>query len=528
MLTHELIESNARRLPHAVAWEYAGRRRTWAEADEATASLAANLAGLSFRPGDRVGLFSENSDHLADLYFAFARCGLVAAPINPRSVRREIDFILADVGARGLIVSSRLASRLKAAQEDRPSAGVEILIGIGEGHGCPVGLAELYATAPRIAPPTRDDAIRAIKYTSGTTGAPKGCISTQRQFLFSIQNYLIQTPFADDDRCLLSLPMTAGVGIYLLTAYAYMGLPTVIHDRFDPDAFLDEIQNSRITRFYAVPTMLSALLNALAAKPRDLSSLRYVGYGGAPAAFALIKRAVDAFKCGFYQTFGASEGGGFITYLKPRDHSDLIAAGGAVTDRAGTSIMPCGREVQGFNVRIVDDKGSDVPDGEVGEMWIRSDSTMSGYWNRPEQTAGAVRDGWLASGDLAVRDANGILSIVDRKRDMIVSGGLNIYSSEVEAVIQEHPGVAEAAVVGVPDPHWSEVVTAFVVRHEGCPCTAEDLAGICEAALASYKRPKAFHFVDSLPKTSTGKVRKLELRKLAGSQAAAGDRPHAS
>lgn len=281
--------------------------------------------------------------------------------------------------------------------------------------------------------------------------------------------------------------------------------------------FLDEIERSRITRLYAVPTMLSAMLDALTAKRRDLSSLRAIGYGGGPAAFALIKRAMEAFPCDFYQTFGASEGGGFVTYLKPADHTALVRAGGAVTDRAGIGIMPCGGEVQGFHVRIVNEHGTDLSSDEVGEMWIRSESTMSGYWNRPQQTAEVIRDGWLASGDLAVRDAIGILSIADG--NMIVSGGLNVYSSEVEGVLQEHSGVAEVAVVGVPDPHWGETVTAFVVPHRDARCTVEELQRICEVSLASFKRPKRFHFLERLPKTSTGKVRKLGLRKLAAEAA---------
>ena len=519
MLIHELIEGNARRRPDGVAWEFAGRRRTWAEVEESTAFMAGNLARLGVRPGDRIGLFADNSDYLAELYFALARYGVIAVPINPRSVRREVEYILSDVGARGLIVSARLAPQLR--QGPGEPLKVDILIGAGDGHGCPIDLGELYAPAPRVASPTGGDPIRAIKYTSGTTGAPKGCISTHRQFLFNIQNYLIQMPFADDDRCLLALPMTAGVGIYLLTAYVYKGLPTVIHDRFDAAAFLDDVERARITRFYAVPTMLSSLVNNLAEKPRDLSSLRYIGYGGAPAAFALIKRAMEAFGCRFYQTFGASESGGFVTYLKPQDHLDLIAADAATTDQAGTSIMPCGREVQGFHVRIVDESGHDVPDGRVGEMWVRSDSTMSGYWNRPEQTAETIRDGWLNTGDLAVRDAKGIISVVDRKRDMIISGGFNIYSSEIEAIIQQHPGVAEVAVVGVPDPHWGETIAAFVVVHPGASCSADELTHICEVNLASYKRPKVFHFIETLPKTNTGKVRKVELRSLAVSRAAA-------
>ncbi len=515
MLIHELIEGNARRAPNGLAWQFGDRRHTWAEIEERTARIAANLSFRGFRPGDRFALFSENSDYLAELYFALARCGVIAVPINPRSVLREIEFILTDVGARGLFASAKLAPRLAPEPGAPLRVNVELLVGAGEGHRCPVDVSELYAPAPPSRPVEDPDLIRAIKYTSGTTGSPKGCMSSQRQTLFSLQNYLIQMPFQYDERCLLSLPMTAGVGIYLLMAYVYKGLPTILHERFDADLFLDEIERSRVTRFYVVPTIISALVNAQTLKPRDTSSLRYAGYGGSPAAFALIKRAMESFSCGFYQTFGSSETGGFVTCLKPEDHRLLVAENTGVSDSAGVVIMPCGQEIPGSHVRLVNDAGGDVPVGEIGEIWVRSDSTMSGYWNRPEQTAESFCQGWLKSGDLGVRDKYGFVSVVDRKKDMIISGGFNIYSSEVESIIERHPGVAKVGVVGKPDPHWGETVVAFVVRHAGAQCSAEELAQLCETGLASFKRPEMFLFVDTLPETSTGKIRKAELRQQA-------------
>jgi acyl-CoA synthetase (AMP-forming)/AMP-acid ligase II len=186
-----------------------------------------------------------------------------------------------------------------------------------------------------------------------------------------------------------------------------------------------------------------------------------------------------------------------------------------VADRAGVSVMPCGQELQGVGLRLADEAGRDVADGCIGEIRVRSDSTMSGYWNHPEHTAEVLCDGWLKTGDLGVRDRYGFVSVVDRKKDMIISGGFNIYSSEVESIIERHPGVAKVAVVGKPDPHWGETVLAFVVRHAGERCSAAELQALCEAGLASFKRPQRFVFVDSLPETSTGKIRKAELRREA-------------
>ena len=509
LLAHELIERNGRRDPDGWAWSFGDRKTTWSAAAERIARLSENLVHLGLRSGDRLGLFSENTDRLAELYYALARAGIIAVPLNPRSVRAEIAYVLEDVGARGIVVSATLRAKLFGTGAPPP---VEFLIGTGLDHGCPIDLDDLYGAAPAIVPARDENAIRAIKYTSGTTGRPKGCISTHRQHIGNLQDYLVQMHFADDERCLLSLPMTAGVGIAMLTAYVYRGVPTVIHDRFDADFFLDEIERSGITRFYCVPTMISALVAAQKSRPRDLSSLRYLGYGGSPAAFTLIAEGMDVLGCAFYQTFGASESGGFITYLKPEDHRKLVALGDGVTAENGLVVMPCGREVQNYEVRLVGDDGRDVAPGDVGEIWIRSDSNMSGYWNRPEQTAEVLRDGWLVSGDLGVRDGFGYLSIVDRKRDMILAGGYNVYSSEIESVLQTHGAVAEVAVVGVPDEYYGERVVAFVVTHAQRACDVDELKRLAETQLASYKRPSAFYFLDELPKTNTGKIQKPALR----------------
>ena len=513
-LLHDILAAHAQAMPGRPAWFFAGQSRTWAQAHDRVQRIGGSLQRLGLQPGDRVAVFGENSADLAELFIALGAAGLVAVPVNPRLVRSEIEYICADVQARCLVVTAALAPKLQARDAER-ALDVPVKIGLGDGHGMPIDFSELLEGPYDIANASDPGAIRAIKYTSGTTGTPKGCISTHAQFLESIAVYLRTVPFHADDRALLALPMTAGVGMYLLAAYVMAGIPTVIHSRFDANRFLEDVERCRVTRFYGMPTMLGALAHAQAEHPHDVSSLRLAGYGGSPAAMDVVRHAAAMLRCGFYQTFGASEAGGFITYLLPEQHAVILQRPRGTETAFGNDVMPCGAVAEGVELRIVDANGDDVPQGWAGEMWVRSESLMSGYWNRPADTAEALQGGWLVSGDMVVRDAQGLVSVVDRKRDMIISGGYNVYSSEVETTLQRHPAVAEAAVVGVPDSYWGESVVAFVTAAPGQSCNEEDVAALAERHLASYKRPRAIFVAPALPKTSTGKIRKTELRAQA-------------
>lgn len=510
MLIGEILAGNARRYPKRLAWSFEGQSWTWAQVNERVNRLANALIAKGLKPQDRVAFLSENSHRLAELYFALGKAGLIAVPINARSVAREIDYVMKEVDARGLFISSVLASRLKGVTTDLSS--LPCVVGVGPGHHQPLDYEALLASGephePEVDVP--GSAIRAIKYTSGTTGAPKGVISTHYQYLLSTLNYLLHSPFTEDDRCVLALPMTSGVGIQMLTAYAYRTCITSILPRFDPNAVLDAIERERITRLYVVPTMLAAITDAQSARPRDLSSLRMIEYAGGPAPLSLVNRAADVLKVPLAQTYGSSESGGQLAFLPPADHERLLRASGG---RRLSESLPFGREMPGYHIRIVDEQGRDLPDGEVGEMLIKSEALMSGYWNQPELTAEVLRDGWLYTGDLVRRDPEGWLTIVDRKRDTIATGGFKVYSAEVEGVLSEHPAVQEVAVIGERDEYWGEVIVACVVLNKGAACDSVELDRFCEQNLAGYKRPKRYRFMGDLPKTSTGKVRKVELRE---------------
>ena len=509
MLIGEIPAGNARRFQDRLAWRFEGQSWTWRQVDERVNRFANALIATGMQQQDRVAFLSENSHRLAEIYFALAKAGLVAVPINARSVAREVDYVLKEVGARALLVSSALESRLKGIKSDL--SGYACVVGVGSAHHQPFDYETMLAAAPAGEPAVDvpGSALRAIKYTSGTTGAPKGVISTHYQYFLSTVNYLLHSPFTEEDRCLLALPMTSGVGIQMLTAYAYRTCTTTILPRFDAGAVLDAIERERITRLYVVPTMLAAITDAQNARARDLSSLRMIEYAGGPAPLSLVRRADRVLKVPLSQTYGSSESGGQLAFLPPADHERLLRDSSA---RRPSESLPFGREMPGYHIRIVDEQGRDLPDGETGEMLIRSESLMSGYWNQPALTAEVLRDGWLYTGDLVRRDAEGWLTIVDRKRDTIASGGFKVYSAEVEGVLSEHPAVREVAVIGEPDDYWGEAIVACVVLNPGAVCDAAELNRFCEQNLAGYKRPKRYRFMEELPKTSTGKVRKVELR----------------
>ncbi|MDP6174487.1 MAG: AMP-binding protein, partial [Rhodospirillales bacterium] len=431
MLVGDLLASNARRLPDAPAWTFEGETWSWAQANRRINRLANALSAMGFQSQDRVAILAGNSNHLAELYFALAKADLVAVPVNPRSVAREIDFAIDQVDARALLVSAGLTGRLEGMETD--FARFACTVGMGEGHGMEMDYETLLAGAGDSEPLADfpETNMRAFKFTSGTTGAPKGVISTHRQYLFTVANYVMQQPYDETDRGLIALPLSAGVAVQILTAYCYRACPCTILPRFDAAQVLDTIEAEGTTRLFAVPTVIITLIEEQLRKPRDLSSVKLIEYGGSPASIGLMRRATEVLGVPFAQVFGSSETGGLISFMSPEEHKKIALGLGNNPPADDSSPMPCGREAQGYHIRVVDDEDRDVGPGEVGEMIVKCVSLMSGYWNQPELTADALRDGWLYTGDLARRDGDGMLYIVDRKRDMIITGGINVYSAEV-------------------------------------------------------------------------------------------------
>ncbi len=492
--------------PDAPAIRYGETALTYGELGERCRRLAAALAELGLRPGDRVAVLQANRPELIEAVHGTLMAGMVVVPINVRLHALEVAHILADSGARVLIADGPLADAL---DDVPPIPGLEHRVAVGDGRGD--GYEALVASARPVHRPSgvAPGDVAWLFYTSGTTGRPKGAIWTHRTVAVTVMNYLADVYCAQpEDVYLHAAPLSHGSGVVSLSAIA-KGAANVILDTpsFDTGAFFDLIAGHRVTNVaFLAPTQIVKLLADFDPARHDLSSLRCVCYGGAPMFVEDVRRSLEAFGPILAQIYGQGEAPMTISYLRPRDHDRFWRSG----DRRLASVGIPRTDVE---VAVADADDTLLPPGEVGEILVRGEVVMPGYWNQPDATAQTLRNGWLHTGDVGRLDENGFLYIVNRSKDMIISGGNNIYPSEVEQAILELPAVEEAAVVGVPDPYWGESVHAVVVLRPGARVTAGEIVAQCTRSLASYKKPKSIEFARALPKNAYGKVLKTELRR---------------
>jgi acyl-CoA synthetase (AMP-forming)/AMP-acid ligase II len=485
----------------AVSWEqgvlsYAGLQ------DQVERIAGAFLGRLALRSGARVALAMENCPEFLPALYAIWRAGLAAVPLNSKLHPREMAWIMADSQTRLCLASPKLAEGLSAPGVS--SAPLPQILAVGTAD-----YAALLTGAASDSPPADPQAEAWLFYTSGTTGRPKGAVLTHRNLLFACHCY-----YADIDRIgpeetiLHAAPLTHGSGLYALAHIARGSHNVILSGSFDPERVLDAIASHTNVAMFAAPTMVSRLINHAKAGATDTQGLKTIIYGGAPMYLADLKRALALFGPKLYQLYGQGESPMTITGLDKAAHADTShpqyeeRLGGAGVARTGVA------------VKIVDEAGRELPPGEVGEIVTASDCVMKGYWNNPEANARALRQGWLWTGDVGSLDAEGYLTIKDRSKDMIISGGANIYPREIEEVLLTHPGVLEAAVVGRPHADWGEEAIAFVVKRDGADVAAPALDRLCLDNVARFKRPKGYRFVASLPKNNYGKVLKTELRHL--------------
>ena len=487
----QILLSNARRLPDAPAVAHGTRTAyTYGQLASRVTRLAAGLLGkLRLKPGERVALYMQNCVEYFEVLFAIWHAGLVAVPVNAKLHPRELAWILENSGAKACFSAGDIE-------------GVESIDVRGMRY------AALHADAGSAPADVRPDDTAWLFYTSGTTGVPKGAMLTHRNLLFATHTY-----YADIDRLfpgdsiLHAAPLSHGSGLYALPHFA-AGATNVIPESggFEADEVFDLVDAHPNASFFAAPTMIVRLLASPAA--RQVPNLKTISYGGAPMYVADAVRAIDLFGPRLYQLFGQGESPMTITGLPQSLHAETGHP------RYLERLASCGFARTGVEVRVVDDDDRDLPTGEIGEIVTRSDCVMAGYWLNPEATAKTLRGGWLHTGDLGSMDAEGFLTIRDRSKDMIISGGSNIYPREIEEVLLRHAGVAECSVVGRPHPEWGEEVVAFVVARAGAGVTPQALDTLCLANIARFKRPKDYRFVDALPKNNYGKILKTELRKL--------------
>lgn len=504
----DVIASHARLHPNNIGTRDSKRGLTFADWNDRATRLANGLLGLGLNKGDRVVVLAYNCVEWMEIYVALARAGLVAVPVNFRLLGPEISYIVSHSEARAVIVQDDLRDRVESIQSGLPIEprcwihfGASTLAGWS-------GYESLIAAASPHAPAaiTRPEDPFALMYTSGTTGQPKGALRNHEGNALLALATALEFGFSRADTCLLVMPMCHANSLYFGLTFMYLGATVVVddHKSFDPEAMLATLARDRVTFTSLVPTHYIMMLGLPAAvKARhDVSAVGKLLISSAPARKDTKLAILDHFRNSrLFELYGATETG-WVTVLKPDEQIKQLGS--------------VGREWSGSGaIRILDVDGQEVPDGEVGELFSRTPYVFDGYWKNPEKTAEAFCGEWCSVGDMARRDVDGYIHLVDRKSNMIISGGENIYPSEIEGVLGAHPKVMDIAVIGVPDAKWGEAVQAVIVLHDGQQASEAEMLDFCRERLASYKRPRSVLFVADaeMPRTATGKILHRTLRE---------------
>jgi acyl-CoA synthetase (AMP-forming)/AMP-acid ligase II len=493
---------NARKHPKKDAVIFGDWREDFKEYNDRINKMANALYGMGVQKGDKIAILSDICPQYAEIYFVVAKGGFVIVPLNYRLSESELSNIINDSEANTLIVKKNYLEKILPIRKQLEKIKHFICIG-GQAESF-LEYEELIKKFPADEPSVKihEDEVVWLLYTSGTTGRSKGVMLTHKGLCMDA----IITTFAydhlepDDIGLLFAPPHALGFSNTLMTHW-YMGSAVVLIERFEPLEVLKAIERFKITTFWAVPTMLRMIIKHPDFFRYDLSSLRSIFYAGAPVSEDLQKEITSAFGPVLTQGYGQSESGGPLTFISKKNHMKIEKR------------KSVGKPYPGIDLRIVDENDNDVPIGEAGEIVFRGDLTMKGYWKAPEANVEVFKGGWVHTGDIGKFDQDGYLYLVDRKKDMVVSGGTNIFSKEVEEVIDQHPAVLESAVIGVPDEHWGEVVKAIVVLKEGATLREDELLEFCKDKMGSYKKPKSIDFVKELPRNPTGKILKPVLRE---------------
>jgi acyl-CoA synthetase (AMP-forming)/AMP-acid ligase II len=512
MRLHDYIEYYARNQPDATFAEYnlpEGKQIiSYSEANQRANQLARALLAEGLIHGDRFSYLSRNSSDMVLMYFAAAKAGVVPVPLNYRLAPREWLYILNDAEAKMLIADAEYVEGIQGIHNELIHTKQFVSIGdttdnwqehetlIGRQVGDNLGLD------------IKDSDQLYQMYTSGTTGLPKGTMISHR----AIDNNLgmlarVMNLRQSQERTLVVAPLYhAGAGVISMACIS-VGATLVIHRDFDPIAAVDSLIEDEITVAGLVPSMVQACLVAVPdIKTRKFPTLRSMLYGASPIAEETLREAMIVFECDFQQIFGMTETSAASTSLSPEDHQKALHGQPEL-------LLSAGRPVLGTEVKIVDEDDNEVPRGTIGEIAVRGPQLMSGYWNLEEATLKSLKGGWMHTGDAATMDEQGYIFIQDRIKDMIVSGGENVYPREVENALFEHPDIADAAVIGIPSEKWGEAILAFIVMREGKLLTTDDLIQFSRERLAGYKLPKQFEFIGELPRNASGKVLKKDLRE---------------
>ena len=478
--------------------------RTFAQLDQDSNRIASALIADGIKPGSHVGFFGKNSARYFEMLFGVLKAGAAVVPLNWRLAAAELAPVIDDAECPLIFVDREFADALEAVKQKCTQKFKVVVFDSVAGDASPYDqwLQQGDGQDPNLRIHPEDTAM--LIYTSGTTGKPKGVQLTHGglNYMRLCEHLEPAYEWRDGDVMLTVMPVFHLVGTGLSVQALYNGAAVSVLPALDPGALLKFLARDRPTICALVPTAIQMVLDHPDAKTADFSSLRIVMYAGSAISSTLLRRAVLEMKCQFMQFYGATESSGAITLLRPEQHD--------VDNEA--RLKSCGTPLPLIEIKVVDDNGNEVPQGESGEFLVRGPNLFGGYWKQPETTAGVFKDGWYRTGDAGFRDAEGLFYIVDRVKDMIVTGGENVYSAEVEQVLAKLPGVRQSAVVGVADAKWGERVTAVIIAAPDAGVTQETVIAHCRELIAGYKVPKEVRFVDALPMTPTGKVLKRIVR----------------
>ena len=506
----DLLVRNANKFPDKPAVVSETLSLTFQELNDRVNRLANSLLDSGLRKGDRIGVLLHNGHPFLELYFASAKTGAIFCPYNNHFKQSELKDILDYSTPKYLFIDRDFVQMVSTLKPELKSVEKVICL---QKTSLPFmdDYEALIARGGKEEPNSKvmEDDVLSIIFTGGTTGKPKGAMRTHRHLMSNAVAGVIELKVDYDERVLITFPMYHVACEDNIVRHSFM--PNTFYIRregaFNPEEVLAYISKERITRCQFVPTMIHSLIQAPNIAQYDLSSLRLILYAASVMPVELLKKALAIFSCGFAQLYGQTESGPLTTVLKPEDH---VLDG---SPKTLARLASCGRPVVNYEIRVVDDEDHDVPIGEVGEIIGRSEAMMVGYWQMPEQTAKKLRNGWLHTGDLGRMDEDGYVYMVERKDDLIISGGVNVYPREIEEVLYGHHAVSEASVIGLPDEHWGEVVKAVIVLKPGAQATEKEIIEFCGKNLAGYKKPKSVDFWTELPKSPQGKILKKDIRK---------------
>ncbi|NIS82430.1 MAG: long-chain-fatty-acid--CoA ligase [Anaerolineales bacterium] len=504
----DIVYRNAILYPDSEAFVYGSEKVSFNDFNERVNRLIHGLHALGLQKGDVIGILSWNQLEYPEVFGAAMKGGFVLAHFNPRLHAEELIHVINDSEPRVLFLGLELVETIDGILEQLPRT--EYFLSFGDAGRRVKAYKEMVEGQPIKEPEsvvTEEDPLT-IFYTSGTTGIPRGAIYKHRQKMENTCMKALDIGVEFGNRHLVVLPMFhIGGDSHIWPFFLKGGCNVIMPVPFDLADALKAIQEERITDIHIVPTQLVALLNLPDINKYDYRCLKRIWYAASPMPTEILKQGLSVFGPKFIQGYGLTESGPDVTVLGKENHHHVEES-----TEAQSVLASCGRPCIGVHVRIVDDSGRDVEVGKIGEIVVQSKRTMTGYYQRPAETKEAIRDGWLYTGDLGYYDEKGYIYIADRKKDMIITGGENVYPIEVENVLYRHPAVKEVAVIGVPDPYWIERVHALVVLKEDVQISEEDIIDFCKEHIAKYKTPKTVEFVDDLPKNPQGKILKREIR----------------